>query len=112
MSTTNYVSIPLYSDSYYGLSISLEGNSYNIDFVYNERAELYYVSLYDSDNEAMVLGEALVPDYPLFLDYNLPDLTGYFWLGAKGSIASEPYKDYPDKISDFYNLYYIYITED
>ena len=108
----NYVSIPLDPSSFYGLSISLEGNSYNIDFTYNERAELYFISLFDADNNPIVTGEALVPEYPIFLDYFLPNLTGYFWLARKGTLTGEPYKEFPDKISEYYNLFYIYVTED
>ncbi len=109
--TTQYVSIPLDPTPFYSLSISLEGNSYTLEFVYNERSRLYFMSLYTADNVPLVLGEALIPDYPMFLDYKLPKLAGCFWLGGKGTLVAEPYKEFPDKISEYYNLFYI-TTED
>ncbi len=110
--TIQYVSVPLDESSYYGLSISLEGNSYNLDFIYNERSELYHLSLFDSDNNPIVVGAGLVPSYPIFLDYALNNLTGYFWLVNKGAINTEKYKEFPDKISEYYDLFYIYNIED
>lgn len=108
---TNYVSVPLDDSSYYGLSISLEGNSYNLDFIYNERSKLYHISLYDADNNPIVVGAGLVPSYPIFLDYALNNLTGYFWLGSTSELSVERYKEFPDKISEYYKLFYIYNTE-
>lgn len=104
---TKYVKIPLDSSPYYELSIALEGNSYIIEFVYNERAQLYFMNLYNSDRESIVLGQALVPKYPIFLDYNLPNLSGYFELIKKATLVSEPYKTYPDSIYQYYDLVYV-----
>ena len=108
--TLNYIDIPLFSDTYYTYAIPLEGVSYNLEFVYNERAQLYYINLYDADMNALVLGEALVPNYPIFQDYQLPPLTGSFWMEEKANIVSEPYKKFPDSIDQYYTLFYIYIT--
>lgn len=110
--STAYVSIPLDSSSYYGMSVSLEGNSYNLDFIYNERTKLYHLSLFDADNNSLVEGVGLVPSYPILLDYALPSLTGYFWLGSNSTINTEKYKEFPDKISEYYSLFYIYTKED
>lgn len=104
---TQYVDIPLSPDPFYELSISLEGNSYIIEFVYNERSQLYFMNLYNSDREAIVLGQALIPEYPIMLDYNLPNLSGYFWMLKKATLVSEPYKTYPDSIHQYYDLVYI-----
>ena len=108
---TKYVSIPLDESPYYGLSVALEGNSYKVEFTYNERAKLYYLAFFSADNTPLVLGEALIPEYPIFLDYNLPNLTGYFWLARKSAISGEPYKEFPTKISEYYNLFYIYVED-
>lgn len=110
--TTNYVNIPLFADPFYSYSISLEGNSYILQFLYNERAELYYLSLFDVENNPLVQGEALVPNYPIFKDYAILALNGWFWLEEKADIITEPYKTYPDKLNEYYNMYYIYNTED
>jgi hypothetical protein len=103
-----YVDIPLQPDPYYDLSIALEGNSYIVEFAYVERMQLYTISLYDSDKNPIVLGEALVPSYPIFQDYNIENLTGHFLLTKKPVLASEPYKLYPDKIHEYYWLAYVY----
>lgn len=109
--TNNYVDIPLQDSPFYELSIALEGNSYIIEFVYNERAQLYFMNLYNSDREAIVLGQALIPEYPIFLDYNLANLSGFFWMLKKATLVSEPYKTYPDSIHQYYDLIYVIPTE-
>lgn len=102
----NYLKLPLFSDADYNYSVNLQGNSYILDFKYNERAAMYFLSLYTADDVPIVEGHALVPTYPIFLDYSLFPLTGYFWMEEKAAIISEPYKAYPDKIDEYYNFYY------
>lgn len=107
-----YVTIPLSDDTFYGMAIALEGVSYSIDINYNERSELYYLSLYDADRNPLVLGVGLVPSYPITVDYRISNLTGFFWMFANSSATSEPYKDFPDKISQYYTLIYAYELEE
>ncbi|WP_443698905.1 phage baseplate plug family protein [Pseudomonas sp.] len=106
--TIQYVALPLFPDASYTYPIALEGVSYNLEFLYNERASLYYISLYDSDSNPIVLGEALVPTYPIFKDYTIPGLNGFIWMEEIATLINEPYKLYPDSIDQYYNLYYIY----
>ena len=106
--TDHYVVMPLYPDIYYNYSVALQGDTYIIEFVYNERSKLYFLNLLDADNNPIVMGEALVPNYPIFLDYAIFPLTGFFLLEEKADILSEPYKTYPDSIDQYYNLFYIY----
>ncbi len=94
----------------YEYSVSLEGNSYIIEIVYNERTQLNYLSLYDSDRNPIVLGTGLVPGYPMMVDYALPLLTGFFLLIQKGELQSEPYKTFPDKLNQYYSFVYSYTT--
>lgn len=103
-----YVSLRLFSDPDYDYSIALQGNSYNLRFTYNERMALYTISLYDAENNPIIVGEALVPNYPIFFEYAIYPLTGYFYMEEKALLETEPYKLYPDKIDQYYNLYYIY----
>ena len=105
---TKYISLPLYPDPYYTYAVALQDVSYNLEFIYNERTQLYSLSLYDQNNNPIVLGEALVPNYPIFKDYALFPLTGFFWMEEKADIISEPYKVYPESIDQYYSLYYIY----
>lgn len=107
-----YVNIPLFDSYWYDLSISLEGVSYIIEFMYNTKMKLYTISLYDDRQQPIILGESLVPNYPLFLDYNLPNLSGAFFLLPKEIVReTEPYKRYPDQIHKYYNFYYAYLEE-
>lgn len=109
---TKYIDIPLINYPIFDLSVSLEGNSYIVEFIYNSRMKLYTISLYDAARNPIVVGEALVPEYPIFFDYALSDLTGYFFLTKKEEIQSQPYKEYPEAINQFYDLVYVYRTED
>lgn len=100
----------LYPDTYYDYSISLQGNSYIVEMIYNERSKLYYMNLYDSDRNPIFLGQALIPTYPIAIDYALTNLSGWFWLENNSALISEPYKTYPDSIDKYYKLYYSYIA--
>lgn len=103
-----YVSLPLFADTVYEYGIALQGDSYIVEFVYVERMKLYLLNLYDADRNPIVTGEALVPNYPMFFDYAIYPLTGYFYMYEKADILSEPYKTYPDKIDEYYSLVYVY----
>jgi len=107
-----FVEIPLFPDPAYSMSINLEGNSYKVEIIYNTRMALYTISLYDVDDQPIVMGEALVPEYPIFADYALPNLSGAFALIPKETVQStEPYKQHPMKLSEYYNLVYLYDKE-
>ena len=104
----NYIDVPLLDEPFYDLSISLQGNSYILEFTYNERMSLYTMSLYDAERNPIVLGVGLVPEYPILLDYAIPNMTGYFLLTRKPTNISEPYKLYPDQLSQYYYLMYVF----
>ena len=106
-----YVDLLLDDSPIYEYSVSLEGNSYIIEIVYNERSQLYFMSLYDADRNPIVLGVGLVPGYPIMYDYALPNLTGFFLLIQKGELKAQPYKEFPDKLKQYYSLVYTY-TQD
>lgn len=106
--TLRYVDIPLFEDDYYGYSITLEGNSYNLEFVYNNRMELYTLSLFTADGEALVRGQAVVPNFPLLKDYVIDELTGFFWMEPIAEIGDEFYKTYPKDLAKYYRMFYIY----
>lgn len=102
------VALPLFDDPSYSYNVSLEGNSYNLKFEYNERDGLYFLSLSDVDNNLIVGGVALVPNYPILLDYPILALSGFIWMDEISDIIFEPYKQYPDKLSQYYTLSYSY----
>lgn len=108
----NYVDLILANLPSYSYSVSLEGNSYVLEFNYNERMKLYCMSILTAENIPVVEGVAVVPNYPITLDYNIPELTGYFWLTEIATIISEPYKEFPENINEYYTYQYIYVTTD
>ncbi len=107
-----YVDIPIIQYPHYDLSISLEGNSYILEFKYVERMGLYTLSLYDAERNPIILGSAVVPEYPMFADYAIPNLSGYFLLTSKGNVGPEPYKLYPENINEYYYMVYVYNAEE
>ncbi len=109
--TLKYIDVPLFDYPFYDFSIALEGNSYVLSFLYNERSQLYFMSIFDSNNSPIVQGVAVVPEYPITLDYAIPNLSGYFLLTRKATNISEPYKTYPDKLSEYYWMVYVYNEE-
>lgn len=102
------VALPLFDEPFYTYAVALQGQSYTAELVYNERAQLYFLSLYTADKEPILLGVGLVPNYPITFDYILPGLSGFFWLELKARTLGEPYKEYPDQLSQFYDFYYVY----
>jgi hypothetical protein len=106
-----YVDLLLDDSPLYDYSVSLEGNSYIVEMQFNERTQLYHMSLYDADRNPVVLGAGLVPGYPIMYDYALPNLTGFFLLIQKGTLQAEPYKTFPDKLDQYYSLVYTYTQE-
>lgn len=102
------VSLPLFDEPIYSYSVAFEGNSYNLRFGYNERASIYFVSLLDVDDNLLVGGIALTPNYPIFIDYALPLLSGFLWMEEISNTVFQPYKQFPDKLSQYYTLSYSY----
>lgn len=109
--TDYYVSLPLFDEPDYNYAVNLQGQSYILDFKYNERAQLYFLSVYTAENVPIILGVALVPTYPITKDNALFPLTGFFWMEEKAAILSEPYKVYPDKVNEYYNFFYTWSEE-
>lgn len=109
--TDYYVSLPLFDEPDYNYAVNLQGQSYILDFKYNERAQLYFLSVYTAENVPIILGVALVPTYPVTKDNALFPLTGFFWMEEKAAILSEPYKVYPDKVNEYYNFFYTWSEE-
>lgn len=104
---TRLINLPLREISNYFFTVSLEGIAYEIWLYYNERMQQWIFNLSDVQGNKIVMGEALVPEYPMFLDYILPDLTGAFILVPIGKTQNETVIN-PFQISRYYNFYYVY----
>lgn len=105
---TNIVEMPLFPKYDYNYSINLEDNSYNFRFTYNEIMQLYTITVSDEDGNKIVAGVGLVPNYPILLDYAIPELTGALVLTTNADTNKEYYKLYPEDIDKYYTLGYYY----
>jgi len=110
--STQYVVMPLFDDALYSYDIALQDVSYVVSFQYNERASQWFFTLMDANSEPIVASMALSPLYPIALDYAIYPLTGFFWLEPIADIDIQQYKLYPDKINQYYRMFYIYESED
>lgn len=105
--TILYAEIPLFDSSNYSFNAPLDGTSYEIWLYYNERMEQWIFNLLDIEGNPIVMGQGVVVQYPIFLDYNIQDLRGYFWFEPIGKDQNETITN-PFELKKYYNLYYIY----
>ncbi|UAV84547.1 hypothetical protein PHB09_051 [Pseudomonas phage PHB09] len=113
MASTVYVEMPLYSDLKYRYATSLEGISWQLTFYWNSRCSQWHMDLRQEDQTPILLGYALVPQYPMCVDYNLEDygLSGYFLLLPINSTIGSKITEGSSIMPEFFKLYYIYNTE-
>ena len=71
------------------------------------------MDLRQEDQTPILLGYALVPQYPMCVDYNLEDygLTGYFLLLPINSTIGSKITEESSIMPEFFKLYYVYNTE-
>lgn len=98
--------LPLYADPDYSYVVSLDRIAYRIRFYYNERMQQWVIDLRYANGDPVILGEAVVEQYPMFLDY-ATELTGYFWLEPIGKNQNETVSN-PFHLSKYYKLFYYY----
>jgi hypothetical protein len=89
-------------------TVALQGDYFTLVITYNETMKLYTMTVYDSNQQPLVAGVGLVPNYPIIGDYQIKGLTGAFVLLPKTDQDKEFYKLYPEKISEYYTFHYIY----
>ena len=102
-----YVNLPLFKDDSFTYTIPLEGITYRFNFYYNSREESWLFDIRYSNGEAVVLGEALVAQYPMLLDYNLEGLSGFLWMEPIGENQNQTVIN-PFEIHQYYTLRYYY----
>lgn len=109
MATYTSISLPLFEDYFYSYSISLDETStvYVIEIQYNDYAEQWFMSLFTEDQETLLAGIALVPEYPIALDYALGNITGFFWLLPIPEIPSDKYSEEPEALSQYFTFEYV-----
>jgi len=101
-----YVPIPLYPDPDYNYFISLERVAYKLRFYYNERMQQWIMDIRYANGDPIILGEAVVPEYPIFFDY-ATELEGFFWLHPIGKKQNHTVAN-PYQLSEYYQLFYFY----
>lgn len=98
--------LPLYTDPDYSYVISLDRVAYKVRLYYNERMEQWILDLSYANGDPVVLGEAIVEQYPMFIDY-ATELTGFFWLEPIGMDQNETTSN-PFHLSKYYRFFYYY----
>lgn len=108
--TQTYIEMPLYSDLSYRYGLALEGQSWQFTFYWNTRCSQWHMDLRLEDQTPIVLGYALVPQYPMMTDYNLEDvgLTGSFVLLPINATISNKITESSSIMPEFFSLFYIY----
>lgn len=103
-----YVNMPLFEDEFYSYSISLENQSYIIKIYYNRRERRWYMDIFYPDEVPLILGMALVPDYPMAMEYPIDNFNGFFWLEENPAIGTNKIDQYPRHLHKYYRFFYIY----
>lgn len=103
-----YVHMPLFENELYSYSISLQGQSYIVKIAFNRRQKVWHMDLFTPDEDPVVRGVALVPEYPLTQEYPDLGLSGYFFIEEKPDIVTDKMKQYPELLSKYYRMFYIY----
>lgn len=113
MTNTVYVEMPLFTEEKYRYGISLEGVSWQFTFYWNGRAGQWHMDIRSEDQIPLVLGQPLVAQYPMMVDYNLEEsgLTGYFLLMPVNSAIVDQISESSSVVPEFFKLYYVYLTE-
>lgn len=108
--TTTFIELPLYAERKYSYGISLEGVSYTLTFYWNRKAKSWHMDIHLEDRTQVVLGVALVPQYPMLVDYNLEEIgmNGHFELMPVNADLSSKAGEEFSIIPEFFRLYYVY----
>lgn len=111
--TTNFTEMPLSSELAYRYSLSLEGTSFQFKFYWVQRAKQWHIDIRQEDQTAIVLGYALVPQFPILEDLPLElyGLTGRFVLMPVNIAVATSLSKESSVMPEFFKLYYMYETE-
>lgn len=100
--------LPLFNDTYYSYNVSLEGNSYTLEFLFLERMSSWLLSLLDSEGNYLVRNQRLTPNTLLFAEYRIQNLTGGFYFTPKSNQDSANASANIRFPADSYNLFYLF----
>lgn len=104
------IPLPLIDSADYKYTVALEGVSYEIRIYYNERVEWWAFDLSYADGDPIALGQRLSARHPLYFDYNIEGLSGFFYLYPKGQNKNYTLL-HPLKLHKYYNFEYTYLED-
>lgn len=106
--------LPLYAEYRPVFTISLEGQDRRVRLYWNNRKSNWQIDMYQDDSTPIVLGVALVANYPMLANYSLRKygLTGSLVLVPKGDTNPHNLNESYENLSSNYILAYIYENED
>lgn len=112
--TSVVTELPLFSDPYFEYTTPLEDENFVITFRWNERSMDWYLEVFKEDLTPVIKSMKLVSYYPVMADFAFKEsgLSGYFTLVDSGDKVSNKLKLGPQSLSQYYRLFYTYVTED
>ncbi len=86
----------LTNNPFFEISVPLDGIVYILEFYWNIRAQRFFLSVFDSENNLIISGIPIVLNFPFFYQYkNLKLPKGMLYA------ADTTGKDIPPKLEDF-----------
>ena len=106
--TPSLVLLPLFSDTYYKYSVTLESKQFTVVLKQNQRAKAYIMDLYDVNGLPVFQGQKLVPSTNITGGSSLSakGLTGYFYLAPLQD--NVVYEDVLDNLDSYYAFVYFF----
>lgn len=102
--------LSLFPDVSYSYTTTLEQKTYKISILWTVFNESWSFSLYDEDEEPILLNQALVPAFPIDVPI-LAGLMGYFTLIPVGENSNGKWDDLKWDLYKNYTLVYVTKTE-
>lgn len=112
--STVFVELPLFSDLSYRYNASLETVSLQFKYYWNSRAKQWLMDIRLEDQTPVILGYALVPQYPMLEDTTLElvGLSGHFELMPVNVAVASSITQESSVMPEFFKLYYVYDVSD
>ena len=114
MATTVITQLPLYADTdNYRYGATIEGQQKQFTFYWNYRTKSWHMDIRNEDQTEIVLGVALVAEYPMLADHPMQEflLTGYFVLLPNIAGTPPPIDRDLTVIPETFSLFYVYIRD-
>lgn len=105
---TSIVPLSLFSDVFYSYTAVLEQKTYTIKILWTSNNEGWNFSLYDEDEEPLLVNKALSPMFPI--DPTISSgLQGYFLLVPIADNAKGKWEQLKWELQN--NYYFVYVTK-